>query len=170
MAELFSDVRDKQRDMRIALWARRATITALTAVALAGLLDVFGQGTSTATSAGPAATLRVDAPDRVRGGLYFQTRIEVRARAGIERPRLIFDPDVFEGMQVSSIEPAAMSESSRDGRVELSYPAIRAGELLRVWMQFQVNPTYAGRRHYRVDLDEGTTRLATVDRTLDVLP
>ena len=35
---------------------------------------------------------------------------------------------------------------------------------------FQVNPTYIGRLSYGVDLDDGTTRIARVNRTLTVLP
>jgi hypothetical protein len=170
MSELFTEVPDKQRSMRASTWARRAAIAAFAIYAAAALLDAVGQGTTTTTAAGPSATMRVDAPERLRGGLLFQTRIDVRARAGIERPRLVFSPGVFEGMQVSSIEPQPMSESSRNGRVELSYPAIIAGERLRVWLQFQVAPNSPGERRYRVELDEGTTPLAVADRSLRVLP
>jgi len=69
-----------------------------------------------------------------------------------------------------SIEPAAMSESSRSGRVVLSYDQLAAGDLLRIFLSFQVNPTYTGRLSYGVDLDDGTTRIARVNRTLTVLP
>ena len=45
-----------------------------------------------------------------------------------------------------------------------------AGDLLRIYLSFQVNPTYIGRLSYGVDLDDGTTRIARVNRTLTVLP
>ena len=49
-----------------------------------------------------------------------------------------------EGMQVNSIEPAAESETSRDGRVVLSYGDLEAGDVLRIWLQFEVDPTNVG--------------------------
>jgi hypothetical protein len=82
----------------------------------------------------------------------------------------VLDPGVLVGMQVNSIEPAAASETSRDGRVELSYDAVEAGELLRIWMQFEVNPTNAGTRRYGIEVDDATRRIARVQRTLRVLP
>ena len=47
-------------------------------------------------------------------------------------------------MQVNSIEPAAESESSRDGRLVLSYGALQPGDLPRIWLQFEVSPTNVG--------------------------
>jgi hypothetical protein len=112
----------------------------------------------------------VSAPSTVRGGLFFQTTIEITAEAPVEHPRLVLDEGWLEGMQVNSIEPAADSESSRDGRLVLSYGALERGDRLKVWMQFQVDPTQAGRRSRGVELDDGTQRLARVDRELMVLP
>jgi hypothetical protein len=152
------------------LWARRVVVTLFAAVAVLALAGVFGQETSTSAVRSAAADVRVSAPRTVRGGLFFQTRLEVHARTRIAEPRIVLDPGILEGMQVNSIEPAAASETSRDGRVELSYDAVDAGELLRIWMQFEVNPTSAGRHAYGIEVDDGTRRLARVDRTLLVLP
>jgi hypothetical protein len=171
MAELFADVGGNERAALRGLIVRRAVVLLFLAIIVAALLDVFGQRQSAATATAPAVTLRVRAPTKVRGGLLFQTRIDAQVRRGFERPRLVFDPGVLEGMQVSSIEPGAMSESSRDGRLELSYPPVIAGDRLRIWLQFQVDPTAPlGRRSYGIELDEGTRRVARVERTLTVLP
>jgi len=170
MSELFTEVRDKQRSMRLSTWARRAAIAVFAVYAVAALFDAVGQSPTTTTAVGSSASMRVNAPERLRGGLLFQTRIDVRANSAVELPRLVFAPDVFEGMQVSSIEPQPMSESSRNGQVELSYPQIAAGERLRVWLQFQVVPSYPGARRYRIELDNGKTLLAVVNRSLRVLP
>ena len=80
------------------------------------------------------------APAAVRGGLFFQSRVEIRARRAIAHPRLVLDEGWVEGMQFNSIEPAPVSEASRDGRVVLSYDRIDAGDRLVVWMQFEVDP------------------------------
>ena len=44
----------------------------------------------------------------------------------------MLDDGWLEGMQISSIEPQPTSESSRDGRVVLSYGRLRAGQRLVV--------------------------------------
>jgi hypothetical protein len=73
-------------------------------------------------------------------------------------------------MQVNSIEPAAETEASRDGRLELTYSTLPAGKRLRVWLEFQVDPTNVGRRAYGVELDDGTEQIARIDRHLTILP
>jgi hypothetical protein len=110
------------------------------------------------------------APETVRGGLFFQSRIEIRALTAIEHPRLVLGEGWFEGMQVNSIEPAAESETSRDGRVVLSYGALEPGDVLRIWLQFQVEPTNIGTRDYSVELDDEDRLLVRIPRTIRVLP
>jgi hypothetical protein len=169
---LFSDVAavPETGGQVVGLWARRAVMTLFAAIAVLGLLDVFGQGASSTTAEGSAAVVRVTAPRTVRGGLFFQSKIEVRAVRAIEHPRLVLDEGWVEGMQVNSIEPAAVGEASRDGRVVLSYDGIDAGERLVVWLQFEVDPTNVGHRTYGLELDDGETPIATVDRDLTVFP
>jgi hypothetical protein len=75
-----------------------------------------------------------------------------------------------EGMQVNSIEPAPVGEASRRGRVVLSYDALEAGDVLRVWLQFEVNPTNVGRRSYAVELDDAERPVARLAPPLTVLP
>jgi hypothetical protein len=105
-----------------------------------------------------------------RGGLFFQSRLDVRAARGIEHPRIVLDRGWVEGMQVNSIEPAPVSEATRDGRVVLSYDALEAGDLLQVWFQFEVNPTNVGRRPYAVELDDAERPLARLSPDITVWP
>ena len=172
MTTLFSDVAavPEPRGQSVGLWARRAVMTLFAVIALLGLLDVFGQGAASTTATGSAASVRVTAPQAVRGGLFFQSKVEIRAVRAIEHPRLVLDEGWVEGMQVNSIEPAAVGEASRDGRVVLSYDALDAGERLVVWLQFEVDPTNVGHRSYDLELDDGETPIATVDRDLTVFP
>jgi hypothetical protein len=169
---LFSDVA-AHRDPRgeaIGLWTRRTVIAVFAVIALLGLLDVFGQGATETTAGAPAAVVRVTAPEAVRGGLFFQSKVEIRAVRAIEHPRLVLDEGWVEGMQVNSIEPAAVGEASRDGRVVLSYDGLDAGERLVVWLQFEVDPTNVGHRSYGLELDDGETKLASIHRELTVFP
>jgi hypothetical protein len=166
---LFELARD-ERGQRVGLAVRRVVMTLFAAIAVLALAGVFGQPAKTSSAAGPAARMRLEAPETVRGGLFFQARIDIDAIRPIQQPRLVFDDGWLEGMQVNSMEPAAQSESSRDGRLELSYPQVAGGERLRIYLQFEVNPTNVGRRSFAVALDDGTTPLARIERDITVLP
>jgi hypothetical protein len=172
VTRLFTDVAavPDPRGELVGLWARRAVLTIFAAIAVLGLLDVFGQGTTQTAASTPAAVLRVTAPSAVRGGLFFQSRVEIRAQRAIAHPRLVLDEGWVEGMQFNSIEPNPMSEASRDGRVVLSYDGLDAGQRLVVWMQFEVNPTNVGHRSYGLELDDADTKIAAIDRHITVFP
>jgi hypothetical protein len=152
------------------MWVRRVALALLVLVALLALANRFGQEPVTSAAAGPAASLTLRAPEHIRGGLFFESRVQVRAARSITRPRLVLGDGWLEGMQVNSIEPAPSSEASRDGRVVLSWNELAAGDVLVVWLQFEVDPTSVGRRDYSIELDDGDARLARVARKITVLP
>jgi len=172
VTELFSELAadPEPRQVRVGLWVRRAFIAAFVVIAALGLANVFGQRTSRSATQAPTASLRLTAPTTVRGGLFFQSRVEIGARTALQHPRLVLDHGWTEGMQVNSIEPNPVSEAGRDGRVVLSYDALDAGERLVVWLQFEVNPTNVGRRSYGLELDDAETKIAAIDRDITVLP
>jgi hypothetical protein len=167
MAGLFSEIPNPSP---AGLVARRVFVTAFTLFSLAALIGFFGQRASTSTAATASARMTLKAPESVRGGVFFQSRVDIRALAAIEHPRLVLDEGWVEGMQVNSIEPAPESESSRDGRLVLSYGALEPGDVLRVWLQFEVNPTNVGKRSYGIELDDEDRPLARLPRTIKVLP
>jgi hypothetical protein len=159
-----------ERGQRLGLALRRLVMGLFALVAAVALAGVFGQPSRSSGAAGERATLRLQAPSTVRGGLFFQARVDIGARSAISEPRLVLDDGWLDGLQVNSIEPAAESESSRNGRLELSFPEVAAGERTRIWFQFEVNPTNVGRRSFAIELDDATRPLARIDRTLTVLP
>jgi hypothetical protein len=167
--ELF-ELPDDDRGQRVGLTARRVWMTLFALIALAALLGAIGQRASSSTANGAKATLHLSAPERVRGGIFFQARIEVDARQAVDQPRLVLADGWTEGLQVNSTEPAAGSESSRDGRLVFSYDTLQPGDRLVLWVQFEVNPTNHGRRSFAVELDDGQDPVARIDRDLTVLP
>jgi hypothetical protein len=66
--------------------------------------------------------------------------------------------------------PNPTSQSNLNGRVVLSYNKLDAGHVLVVWIYFQVNPTNVGKRREDVELDDGTTHITAVHRSLTVFP
>ena len=166
MTDLFTEVRTEPRD----LWPRRAFMGVFTAVAALALWGFIGQQDDRSVAEGNGARMVLEAPQAVRGGLYFQATVDITTPEAIEHPRLVLDEGWVEGMQVNSIEPAAESEVSRDGRIVLTYGALAPGDRLKIWFQFQVDPTKYGRRSHAIELDDETRPLVRIDRELTVLP
>jgi hypothetical protein len=152
------------------VWYRRALFGIVCAIPVVALLNVFGQRPSTARATGPAGTLAVDAPARLRGGLLFQVRVDVTAVRDIKQPQLVLSPGLFEEMTSNSIEPQPTNESSSNGRITLSYGRLNAGQKLTVWLDFQVNPINVGKSTANVLLTDGATPIAIVKRDITVLP
>lgn len=172
MTELFRQVaeRPESRALSRGLWGRRATMTVFVVIVLLALAGFVGQRGTTTHASAPAATLSLGAPKVVRGGLFFQARIEVVARAAIEHPRFVLGRGWAEGMQVNSTTPGPMGEASRDGLIVWSYPSLAAGDRMSIWVQFQVDPTEPGRRDFSLELDDAQRPLARVARKITVMP
>jgi hypothetical protein len=173
MTELFADIQPdppRRRLGRDAPWLRRALLAVFALLVVAVLAGAIGQAPVRSTTVAPAARLVLSAPNRLRGGLLFQARIDVHAHTRIANPQLTLGPGWFEGMQVNTIEPQPSQESGSGDRVTLSYDTIDAGETLTVWLQFQVDPINVGRRNADVRLLDGTRTLAIVSHSLTILP
>jgi hypothetical protein len=149
---------------------RRVLFGLVCLLPLLALLNVFGQHPSTSAAAGPAGTLKVQAPTRLRGGLMFQVRIDVTATRTIREPQLVLGPGWWEEMTENSIAPDPLDQSTSNGRVTLSYGRLDAGQKLTVWLEYQVNPVNVGHRPTNVLLTDGPRPIAQVHRELTVLP
>lgn len=152
------------------VWVRRGLLGVVAALPLLALLNVFGQHPATSSASGPVARLGVTAPTRLRGGLIFQVKVKVDAHRPIKQLQLEFDEGWLESMSVNSISPEPEQESYKQGRVQLSYGELPAGESLVSRIYFQVNPTNVGKRRADVVLADGETPLVTVHRSLTIFP
>jgi hypothetical protein len=151
-------------------WVRRAVVALLAVAVVAALAGAIGQSAGTLRAQSATAALTVSAPVRVRGGLFFQGRIDVVARERIGEPRIVLGNGWTEQMQLNTIEPSPASERSSRGRLELEYDPLHAGDHLTIWMQFEVNPTGAGRRDRSVAVLDGDRLLARAPAEITVLP
>jgi hypothetical protein len=153
------------------IWVRRGLMSIVAAIPVIALFNVFGQRAETRTLVGPAASLKISAPARLRGGLLYQARFHITARQDIKDAYLVLGPGWAEGMQMNTIEPSPVSETSNNGRLSFELGEIRAGHSYILFMQFQVNPTnVAWNRKQTVWLNDGTTRLLTFSRGLTIFP
>ena len=151
-------------------YARWLFVTVVLGIAIAALFDVFGQGPSTKGVSAGAATLRVEAPGALRGGLLFQGLYEVDAARALRRPTLVLDEGWFDGITLNTVQPEPADVRSEDRGLALEFAPLAAGRTLTVYLEFQVNPTTVGRRSQDVELRDGDTSIATLDKNVTIFP
>jgi hypothetical protein len=140
------------------------------AVAILGLLGVFGQRPSTTTKEAAPARLELYVPSHLRGGLLFMARFTITAHQDLKNATLVLAPGWTEDMTINTIEPSPTNETSDNGLLSLELGQIKAGATFVLYMEFQVNPTNVGRGSQDVELRDGDTHITTIERTLTVYP
>jgi hypothetical protein len=162
--------RHRDRAGRREAWSRRVGVLLLVALCVVGLANLFGQRPGTTKAATAAASLSVYAPSHLRSGLYFEARFHVVAHRELKRATLVLDPGWAEGITINTIEPSPIGEASADGRLVLTLGHVPAGKSYILFVQLQVNPTNVGRRSQDVELDDGTTPIVRIKRTVTIFP
>jgi hypothetical protein len=152
------------------VWWRRAALAVIAAMPILGLLNVFGQRTAVDSAHSPVASLLVNSPVHVRGGLIFTTEIVITPRQQLQDARLYLDDGWFAGMTINGIDPQPANESAR-GRWEVwDFGKIPAGVAYRVWISWQANATNVGRHPQNVALYDGGSQLMVIHRAITVFP
>lgn len=166
---------DRTRDLELqgrgnhALY-RRLGLAVLGLIVLAALLNVFGQDSTTTFAEGSNATLGIEAPAHLRGGLLFQARFEIHAKRQLAHPRLVLSPGWLDAMTMNTIVPAPVSEGWGADGLSMSFEPLPAGHTLIVWSDWQVNPTNVGRHSEDTTLFDGSTEIASANRAVTVFP
>lgn len=149
---------------------RRLSLGALALIVLAALLGVFGQQSTRTVAAGRKATLSVEAPAHLRGGLIFQARFEIHAMQRLVHPKLVLSSGWLESMTQNTVVPMPLSENSGPEGLSMAFEEVPPGHSLIVWTEWQVNPTNVTRRSEDTTLYDGSTRIASAERTVTVFP
>ena len=162
--------RDLEGVYHAGLIVRRVGWALLAVVAVLGLLNVFGQQPTTTVKDASAARLELYGPSHLRGGLLFMARFTITAKQDLQNATLVFAPGWTEDMTINTIEPSPTNETSDEGLLALELGQIKAGATFVLYMEFQVNPTNVGRSSQDVELRDGDTHIATIERTMTVYP
>jgi hypothetical protein len=163
----------RHRDLqgrRYQVWVRRGIIALIAVVPLLGLVNVFGQRAVSTEVSAVQASLVLDAPDRLRGGLLYEAHVIIRARTDLPKAALVLHPDWLNGMTLNTLEPGPVSETSQNGALRLDLGEIKAGRRFDLVLQYQVNPTAVGKRKQWIDLVDGQTTVASIRRGLFIFP
>jgi len=134
-------------------WGRRILTAVFAAFILLAAANVFGQRPSSARASGPAATLAVSTPATVRGGLIFQTRIDVTASSAISHPTLILggvDPlvrvtQVLPGPYVAGARMTLEQLDARQLKISLQFFTRRSVEANSTIHENRLSPEPRGR-------------------------
>lgn len=146
-------------------WLRHLYLMLLLAFVVAALLNAFGADTTTSEAVAPAATLKVTAPERVRGGLLYQARIEIHTQEPIGAPTLVFDRGWIEETTLNTLEPEPAETTTDEGHLKVRYPPLPPGRILTVFISLQANPNNVGSHNQGVALYDADEEIASVDRT-----
>jgi hypothetical protein len=158
--------REGKRDVKF----RRAGVVLVMVFLALGLLNLFGQRPSASAAEAEEARLEVYAPERVRGGLYYEARFRVDAVRELKEATLVLDPGWAEGITINTVEPSPVGEASRDGKLVFALGRIPAGQKHVFFLQLQVNPTNVGHRSQDVELYDRDERITRIDRSVTVFP
>ncbi|HET7507497.1 MAG TPA: hypothetical protein VFJ53_03985 [Solirubrobacterales bacterium] len=146
-------------------WLRHGFLLLLTLFVLAALFNAFGAKPQTQEATAAAASLKVTAPEWVRGGLLYQARIEIHANEAIGAPTLVFDKGWIEETTVNTVEPEP-AETTSDGRhLKVRYPPLEPGRTLAVYIALQANPNDVGTHNADLALYDADEEIASIDRT-----
>ena len=152
-------------------WGRRILTAVFAAFILLAAANVFGQRPSSARAAGPAATLEVSTPATLRGGLIFQTRVDITAHRGIASPTVMLSGGWFDGMTLNSVQPGPAKQARAGQGATFGYPPLAAGRTMTVWFEWSVNPTnLAWQRPTLAEISDGPTTLVAQRSTVTVFP
>jgi len=166
---------DRKRHQELAgrryhAWLRRAALLVVAVIPIVGLLNVFGQRAAITSAESPNASLTVDSPARVRGGLVFTTKIAINAHQQLQDARLYLAYGWFKGMTYNAIAPQPTSQESAGNWVVFDFGKIDAQHSFPIWISWQTNPTNVGRHSQDVQLYDGNTPLLILRRTITVFP
>src|SRR3954447_19509822 len=146
-------------------WLRHGFLLLLTIFVIAALLNAFGAHPQTEEAGAAAGTLKVTAPERVRGGLLYQARLEIHANGAIGAPTLVFDKGWIEETTLNTMEPEPAETTSDRGRLKIRYPPLEPGRSLTVYIALQANPNDIGSHDQGLALYDADEEIASVDRT-----
>jgi hypothetical protein len=158
-------------DLRRARGYRRLGIGALSLFVLAGLCNLLGVRTGTASAAAAGYQLSVEYEAVTRPGLASEWIVEVRREGGFDEPvTLVTDATYFDRFDFNQHYPEPASVVPRGEEVLYVFERIE-GEVLRVAFDGRASPTFVfALARGSTGLEVGGREIARVDYTTVVMP
>jgi hypothetical protein len=152
------------------VWQRRVGLGIVACLPVLALLNVFGQRAHSVVSSTPSASLTVNSPTRVRGGLIFTSEFVITPHVALKDARLLLSDGWYQDMTFNGSAPQPSNESAAGHWQVLDYGPMTAGTPYPIFISWQTNPTNVGSHVQDVALDNGKATILTVHRTITVFP
>jgi hypothetical protein len=147
------------------------SLVVLGAVMLAALLGVFGGGKARPIVVDSAtARFEVASPRTIRNGEFFEMRIRIEAKRPIAKAVLVVPASLWRDMTINSMIPAPSEEKAERGAFRFDYGALKAGDVLHVKVDGQINPPLFAGTSGTVELADDQRPIASVPLNIRVLP
>ncbi|MCY7399202.1 MAG: hypothetical protein LH466_10250 [Sphingomonas bacterium] len=153
---------------RHASWWRLGILWLILAVALFGFLGGAPAPTLRASSDG--ASLAVTTPDRLRNGMFFETRISVEAKRPIGDAVIAIPASLWRDAAVNTMIPAPAEEEFVDGEFRFHFGPLGVGEQLGFKIDGQMNPPRYSNSAGRIRLLDGGAEIVALPISLKVIP
>lgn len=153
---------------RHASWLRLGILALILAVALLGFLGGAPAPTVRAASAG--ASLAVTSPDRLRNGMFFETRILAVAKRPLSDAVITVPAAMWRDVTINTMMPAPGNEEFVEGEFRLHFGPLGAGERLGLKIDGQMNPPRFGSSSGRIRLLDEEAEVVALPFKLTVIP
>lgn len=154
-------------------WRRHASPLSLAvfgAVIALSLFGVLGHERDWRAEAN-GVSLEVHAPETIRNGEFFETRISVASEdRRIDELVIGIDQALWEDITVNTMIPAATDEESVDGAFRFTFAELEPGTEFLLKFDLQVNPDIVGGNEGRVTVYDGDELLVETMVSMAVLP
>lgn len=156
----------------VAGWRRHASplsLVILGGVIVAGLLGLFGHERAWSADAS-GVTLRIESPETIRNGEFFEMRIRVAGDRSIAEPVVGIESSLWEDMTVNTMIPSPVDEESSDGEFRFTFAPMESGTEFLLKVDLQVNPDILGGNEGTVTVYDADERIVEAEIEIDVLP
>ena len=153
---------------RHASWWRLGILALVLAVALFGFLG--GAPAPTVRAANDGASLAVTTPDRLRNGMFFETRISAVAKRPIADAVIAIPAAMWRDATINTMVPAPAEEGFVGGEFRFHFGPLGVGEKIGFKIDGQMNPPRFSSSSGRIRLLDGETEVVAVPVSLKVSP
>ena len=147
------------------------SLAVLSVLMLAALLGVLGGGKSPPVVAQASeARVTVVAPRVIRNGEFFEMRIRVEARQPLSKAVVVVPASLWRDMTINTMIPAPAEEKAGQGAFRFDYGELKAGDVLDIKIDGQINPPLFAGTKGGIALHDGERPLVEIPFDIRVLP
>ena len=155
-------------------WHRHANPAAMLALGLLLMLAFVGlfggQPHPTQTVDAPSAKVILQLPQRIRNGQLFEMRMQIKAKQPFADLTLAISSSYWHDLTINTMMPAPTAEKSEVGRYIFSYGKAKAGDVLTIKVDGQINPPLFAGTEGEIQLRDGNSVIATIPVKMTVMP